>query len=305
MAWPSIGLWSKNANGSPALAASANPSYIDFPPYGAKRRAAASTSSATASITSFGALVCTIRCSTSRIAPATRKSAARRGVGSISRSFCIAAAQPAAPGVVAVMSSVGGSASRHATSSRSTIEGRVVRRQLALAGVAVDQRPAHPLGERRRPEHEVDAHADALVEVPGPVVPPREQAVGVGVAVAEDVGEPPVEQLLQRRPLGRAHVGDVHQGGGVPNVAIGGGDVEVAAQRDRLGWDRRRRRGGPPAVRASAACTGSARGRGRGRSARRRSSRARHRRWRSAGGPRHRPAARPRTRGRRPRARPG
>ena len=34
LAWPSIGLWSKNANGSPALADSAKPSYIDLPPYG-------------------------------------------------------------------------------------------------------------------------------------------------------------------------------------------------------------------------------------------------------------------------------
>ena len=76
----------------------------------------------------------------------------------------------------------------------------VVGRLLALAGVAVDERPAHALGERSRAEHQVDAHADALVEVAGPVVPPGEEPVRVGVAGAEHVGEAPVEQALQRVP---------------------------------------------------------------------------------------------------------
>ena len=89
LARPSIGLWSKKPNGSPALAASAKPSYIDLLVYPPKRSAACSTSAAAASITSIGALVCTMLCSTPRMASATRNRAARRGVGSASRSSWI------------------------------------------------------------------------------------------------------------------------------------------------------------------------------------------------------------------------
>src|SRR5438105_15647703 len=60
-------------------------------------------------------------------------------------------------------------------------DGRVVGRHalLSLAGVAVDQAPAHLLGQRLRQEHEVAAHAPPGAEVAGPVVPPGEQPVVV------------------------------------------------------------------------------------------------------------------------------
>ena len=46
---------------------------------------------------------------------------------------------------------------------------------LALAGVAVDDDPLRAVDDRRRRQHEVDAHAPTLVEVAAPVVPPRER----------------------------------------------------------------------------------------------------------------------------------
>ncbi len=159
------------------------------------------------------------------MASATRKSAARRGDGSTSASWWIRAAPPGEPGVGA-----GGSGSGQLDDQR-----RVVRRLLALAGVAVDQRPLNALADGRRAQHQVDPHADPLVEVARPVVPPREHALGVGVHVAEDVGEAPVEQLPQRLALGLAHVGGVDELGDVPHVGVGRGDVEVAAQSDVAG----------------------------------------------------------------------
>src|SRR3954452_15107911 len=74
-------------------------------------------------------------------------------------------------------------------------ERRVVRRLRALAGVAVDDAPRHPLGHRRGREREVDAHAAVLVEVAGAVVPIGEQAADTVVAAPERVFETP---LLER-----------------------------------------------------------------------------------------------------------
>src|SRR4051812_16722393 len=77
----------------------------------------------------------------------------------------------------------------------------VVARLLTLAGVAVDDRPLRPRRHRTAPEHEIDAHAPPLVEVAGPVVPPRKDAAGVRVLPAEEVLETPVAQRLERGAL--------------------------------------------------------------------------------------------------------
>ena len=106
--------------------------------------------------------------------------------------------------------------------------------QLALAGEAVDEGPRDAVGQHLGGQDEVDAQAPALVEVAGPVVPPRVEAVLV-VALAEDVDQAPLLQGRHRLPLGRADVGAAVELGGVPDVAVVGGDVEVAADDQRLG----------------------------------------------------------------------
>ena len=82
LAWPSIGLWSKKPNGSPALAASAKPSYIDLLGVAAEALGGRSRSSAAASITSIGALVCTIAVqhAADGVGDAEQRGAARRGL---------------------------------------------------------------------------------------------------------------------------------------------------------------------------------------------------------------------------------
>src|SRR5438128_1536639 len=64
----------------------------------------------------------------------------------------------------------------------------VVGRLLALAGVAVDERPGDAVGHRWRREHEIDAHAAALVEVAPAVVPVAVEAILV-VDLPERVDE--------------------------------------------------------------------------------------------------------------------
>src|SRR5207302_5428899 len=56
-------------------------------------------------------------------------------------------------------------------------------------------------------EDQVDAHPPVLVEVTGPVVPPREQAVFV-VALTKGVYQAPFLQLSEGLSLGLADVGD-------------------------------------------------------------------------------------------------
>ena len=84
-----------------------------------------------------------------------------------------------------------------------------------------------------RGEHQVDAQAAVLVEVAGAVVPPRVQAVAV-VVLAEDVDEAPVDEAGERGPLGGRDVGGADELGRVVDVAVVGGDVEVAAD-DHVG----------------------------------------------------------------------
>ena len=105
----------------------------------------------------------------------------------------------------------------------------MIGRQLALAGVAVDEPPLHVLGQRLAHQHEVDAHAPVVVEVAGPVVPVREQLVGVGIEQPEGVLQAPVLEAGDGVALGLGDVGRPDEGGRVPHVAVLGRHVEVAA----------------------------------------------------------------------------
>ena len=62
----------------------------------------------------------------------------------------------------------------------------MVRRLLALAGVAIDDAPAGRRGHGCRRQDQIDPHAPTLMEVAGAVVPPRE-ALRRGHVPAEDV----------------------------------------------------------------------------------------------------------------------
>ena len=52
----------------------------------------------------------------------------------------------------------------------------VIGGRLPLPCVAIDECPLRTLCQRLRGEHQIDAHAEVLVEVPGAVVPPRDTA---------------------------------------------------------------------------------------------------------------------------------
>ena len=118
---------------------------------------------------------------------------------------------------------------------------RVVGGQLALAGVAVDDRPRDSLGDGRGREHVVDPHAAVLVEVAGAVVP-----------VACRAGRRPDTRggTCLRVPTPRARATALRSGSvtcvaptnafGIPDVAVGGRDVEVAAAHERVGRARNR-----------------------------------------------------------------
>src|SRR5207302_10097827 len=77
-------------------------------------------------------------------------------------------------------------------------------------------------------EDQVDAHPPVLVEVTGPVVPPREQAVFV-VALTKGVYQAPFLQLSEGLSLGLADVGGPLEARRVPEIAVLGSDVEIAA----------------------------------------------------------------------------
>ena len=102
--------------------------------------------------TSTGALVCTRRCSTPRDGVGQAAGSARRDArrtAAASRQLAERARpSPASRACLGVGRSTGRRVA-HAASSRSTTSGRVVRRLLALAGVAVDQRPLRRVRQRR------------------------------------------------------------------------------------------------------------------------------------------------------------
>ena len=81
-------------------------------------------------------------------------------------------------------------------SPNSKQHGRVVRRLLALAEVAVEARRDEPRREVRAHQREVDAQAQTTVEVPAAVVPPR-VLHEVRLDDPEGVREPGVEDRAQ------------------------------------------------------------------------------------------------------------
>src|SRR5580704_13487737 len=82
--------------------------------------------------------------------------------------------------------------------------GSMIGRLLTLAGVPIPKGSSGALHEVVAHEHEVDAQTTALVEVSGPVVPPRERAGFV--ETAEHVVEAPPFDCTERGALGLAHV---------------------------------------------------------------------------------------------------
>ncbi len=112
-------------------------------------------------------------------------------------------------------------------------QGRVVARLRTLAGVAVDEGPGHPVGEGGRQQDQVDAHAPVLGEVPGPVVPPAEQALGGRVLLSERIAEAQRLELADRGPLLGRDVGRALERRHAPHVDVVGRDVDVAAHRPR------------------------------------------------------------------------
>ena len=71
---------------------------------------------------------------------------------------------------------------------------------------SVDPHTGGLVGDDRRAEGEIDAKSVVLVELAGPIVPPREFR-GVGVAITGEVGEPEFEQPSDGIAFGWAGVG--------------------------------------------------------------------------------------------------
>src|SRR5947207_655037 len=172
---PISGLLSNGPSESPALAASAYPRKRWSCGYSPSRAAIASSSSATPWKTSSGAVVATNRSMTLRSPSASRRTSARRSGVSLS---------PIRSGHGDGASAIGGTGMEGEIDH----ERRMIRRRLPLARVAIDQCPLRLFGQRLRREHQVDPHAEVLVEVARSVVPPRIQAADVVVA-AEHVDE--------------------------------------------------------------------------------------------------------------------
>ena len=185
-------------------------------------------------------------------------------------------------------------------SSRSTITGRVVARPFAFARLAVDPGRAHPVGDRRAGEDQVDPHPEVAVEHPGPVVPVAEDAL-VRPAVADDVAQ---AERLRAPPAPRARAPSRGSGRRRPpgrRRPRRSGRCSCRRRRPSPRGRRRPRRAARPARRA---CTRSARSPARARSARRPRAPGCRRRWPTPHAPPDAGTrARPRGPGRRPPAR--
>ena len=117
----------------------------------------------------------------------------------------------------------------------------VGRDRRALARLAVDLGVDDPRRDRWRRQQVIDAHPEVLVEVAGPVVPPRETSrLVVHRAIAID--EPEIEQAPERGPLRLGDVGPAVDRGLVPDILRGRRDIEVATQDERVGPGRARPR---------------------------------------------------------------
>src|SRR2546422_503810 len=90
-----------------------------------------------------------------------------------------------------------------------------------------------PYNATSQNEQVVDPHPEVLVEVAGTIVPPR-VAAGLRVMEPVRVEETPAAEPRERRALGRRDVRPAVAGRGVPDVGVLRGDVEVAADDQRL-----------------------------------------------------------------------
>src|SRR5262245_15257326 len=79
--------------------------------------------------------------------------------------------------------------------------GMVGRDRLALARLPIDLDRDHPLRDRARRQKVVDAHAEVLVEVAGPVIPPGEPAADPRVELSELVMQAPLQERSERVAL--------------------------------------------------------------------------------------------------------
>src|SRR5947208_711371 len=104
---------------------------------------------------------------------------------------------------------------------------------LALALVAVDLDGEAARGQRGRQEDVVDPEPPAAVERPGAVVPPREEAALLAVE-SQRVLEAPAHEVAEDGALGVAEHDLAAPLLRVPDVAVLGRDIEVAAERERL-----------------------------------------------------------------------
>src|SRR5437016_2701602 len=127
--------------------------------------------------------------------------------------------------------------------------GRVVRGPGALAFVPVDLDRGAALGQRRAQQDVVDPEPPVPVKRAGPVVPPRVETSLLGPVDPERVGQPPGEERAEGAPLGLARHDVTAPLLGIPDVAILGRDIEVAADDDVLaGVDLALQEGQEPAV---------------------------------------------------------
>src|SRR5438105_1204449 len=127
--------------------------------------------------------------------------------------------------------------------------GRVVRGPGALAFVPVDLDRGAALDQRRAQQDVVDPEPPVPVKRAGPVVPPRVEASLLGLVDPERVGQPPAEERAEAAPLGLARHDVTAPLLGIPDVAILGRDIEVAADDDvGAGVDLALEEGQEPAV---------------------------------------------------------
>src|SRR6185436_7307504 len=105
----------------------------------------------------------------------------------------------------------------------------MVRGPLQCAGALVD--PCGPAlrGELLRQQDEVDAQAPAALERIQAVIPPREFLLGL-LEQPERIGEAGIEQLAERRALGRRDVNAAFPSLRVVHVAVLRRYVEVAEE---------------------------------------------------------------------------
>ena len=117
-------------------------------------------------------------------------------------------------------------------SSRSTITGAWSLGPVPLRACRSTHAARTLSGHRVAGQHQVDPHAEVLVEHPGPVVPVGEHPLG-RPAIAHDVVQAERLQVGQRLALGRRDVGLADVGGRVEHVGVGRRDVHVTAH-DRV-----------------------------------------------------------------------